>query len=117
MTASHRLSKVRVFGVAAAVVLGALLPGAALAQSAMPSTTPAVPVLGWYDDLTGGPDMLDVVTTVAPISSIARDIGGDRIRLHGLIPDAVNSHTFEPTPSDAKQLANADLIIVNGLHL
>ncbi len=73
--------------------------------------------LGWYDELTGQPDKLDVATTVAPISSLARNIGGDRIRLHGIVPDATNSHTFEPSPSDAKQLAAADLIIVNGLHL
>jgi ABC-type Zn uptake system ZnuABC Zn-binding protein ZnuA len=73
--------------------------------------------LGWTDALTGGPDKLDVATTVAPISSIARGVGGNRIRLHGIIPDATNSHTFEPAPSDAQTLANADLIVVNGLHL
>jgi len=73
--------------------------------------------LGWHDELTAGTDMLDVATTVAPISSIARNIGGTRIRLRGIIPDATNSHTFEPTPSDAQTLANADLIVVNGLHL
>lgn len=73
--------------------------------------------LGWHDELTAGTDKLDVATTVAPISSIARNVGGARIRLHGLIPDATNSHTFEPAPSDAKVLANADLIVVNGLHL
>ncbi|HET7030145.1 MAG TPA: metal ABC transporter substrate-binding protein [Candidatus Limnocylindrales bacterium] len=73
--------------------------------------------LGWTDTLTGGTDKLDVATTVAPISSIARNVGGDRIRLRGLIPDATNSHTFEPAPSDAQTLAKADLIVVNGLHL
>src|SRR5215212_3637555 len=56
--------------------------------------------LGWQDTLTGEPDKLDVATTVAPISSIARNIGGDRIRLHGIVPDGTNSHTFEPAPSD-----------------
>jgi ABC-type Zn uptake system ZnuABC Zn-binding protein ZnuA len=73
--------------------------------------------LGWHDELTGAADRLDVATTVAPISSIARNIGGTRIRLRGIIPDATNSHTFEPTPSDAQTLAKADLIVVNGLHL
>jgi ABC-type Zn uptake system ZnuABC Zn-binding protein ZnuA len=73
--------------------------------------------LGWQDVLTGGPDRLDVATTVAPISSIVRNIGGDRIRLRGIIPDATNSHTFDPAPSDAQTLARADLIVVNGLHL
>jgi manganese/iron transport system substrate-binding protein len=76
-----------------------------------------VPALGWQDELTGAPDLLDVATTVAPISSLARNIGGDRIRLRGIVPDATNSHTFEPAPSDARILANADLIIVNGLNL
>jgi manganese/iron transport system substrate-binding protein len=61
--------------------------------------------------------MLDVATTVAPISSIARNVGGNRIRLHGIVPDATNSHMFEPSPSDAATLSRADLIIVNGLHL
>jgi ABC-type Zn uptake system ZnuABC Zn-binding protein ZnuA len=78
--------------------------------------SPAV-ASGWQDVLTGGDDKLDVATTVAGISSIARNVGGDRIRLHGLIPDATNSHTFEPAPSDARTLAKADLIVVNGLHL
>lgn len=73
--------------------------------------------LGWRDDLSGAADRLDVATTVAPISSIARNIGGDRIRLRGIVPDATNSHTFEPAPSDARTLAAADLIVVNGLHL
>ena len=73
--------------------------------------------LGWRDELTGGPDRLDVATTVAPISSIARNVGGTRIRLHGIVPDATNSHTFEPSPADARTLAAADLIVVNGLHL
>jgi manganese/iron transport system substrate-binding protein len=73
--------------------------------------------LGWHDTLTTGTDKLDVATTVAPISSIARNVGGDRIRLHGIIPDATNSHTFEPAPSDAQVLATADIIVVNGLHL
>jgi manganese/iron transport system substrate-binding protein len=73
--------------------------------------------LGWYDELTGQPDKLDVATTVAPISSLARNVGGDRIRLRGIVPDATNSHTFEPSPSDARVLAGADLIVANGLHL
>ena len=90
-------------------------PGTSSVPTAMGSGMAAS--LGWGDELTGGADRLDVATTVAPISSIARNIGGDRIRLRGIVPDATNSHTFEPAPSDARTLAAADLIIVNGLHL
>ena len=60
---------------------------------------------------------LRVVTTVSPITSIVENIGGDRIQLEGVVPEGVNSHIFEPQPSLAKLLADADLIIANGLFL
>ena len=60
---------------------------------------------------------LKVVTTVSPITSIVENIGGPRISLEGVVPEGVNSHTFEPTPSMAKLMAGADLIIINGLFL
>jgi ABC-type Zn uptake system ZnuABC Zn-binding protein ZnuA len=60
---------------------------------------------------------LNVITTVAPLTDIVRNIGGDRINLFGVIPDGTDSHTFEPRPSIAGRFAQADLVIVNGLHL
>ena len=60
---------------------------------------------------------LRVVTTVAPITSIVENIGGDRIQLQGVVPEGVNSHIFEPQPSLAALLSEADLIIANGLFL
>ncbi|MGQ0794100.1 MAG: metal ABC transporter substrate-binding protein [Deltaproteobacteria bacterium] len=60
---------------------------------------------------------LNVVTTVAPITNIAKNIGGSKITLRGLVPEGVNSHTFEPKPSDVRLLARADLVILNGLNL
>jgi ABC-type Zn uptake system ZnuABC Zn-binding protein ZnuA len=80
--------------------------------------TPAAPTssLGWSDSFDDN-GKLNVATTVAPISSIVRNVGGTRINLHGIVPDGSDSHTFEPAPSDAKLLSKADLVIVNGLHL
>jgi ABC-type Zn uptake system ZnuABC Zn-binding protein ZnuA len=60
---------------------------------------------------------LRIVTTVAPITSIVENITGDKAQLTGIIPEGINSHTFEPIPSDSKLLAEADLIILNGLDL
>ena len=60
---------------------------------------------------------IKVVTTVAPITSIVENVVGDKVEVTGIIPEGVNSHTFEPIPSDSKLLASADLIIVNGLDL
>jgi len=72
---------------------------------------------------TGGPSdasddgRLRVVTTVAPITSIVATVGGDRVRVTGLVPEGTNSHTFEPPPSAAEVLSVAGLIVVNGLKL
>src|SRR4029079_17483889 len=60
---------------------------------------------------------LHVVTTVAPITSIGENVAGDKLHVTGIIPEGIDSHTFEPIPSDAKLLARADLIIINGLDL
>lgn len=60
---------------------------------------------------------LNVVTSVSPITNIVKNIGGDRINLTGLVPEGVNSHTFEPVPSDIVKLGKADLVIINGLYL
>jgi ABC-type Zn uptake system ZnuABC Zn-binding protein ZnuA len=63
------------------------------------------------------PQRLNVVSTVAPITSMVENVGGDKIALTGIIPEGMNSHTFEPVPSDVKLLAQADLLIGNGLDL
>ncbi len=60
---------------------------------------------------------LNVVTTVSPITNLVYNIGGTHINLSGIVPEGTNSHTFEPTPSDAVKLARADLILINGLNL
>jgi ABC-type Zn uptake system ZnuABC Zn-binding protein ZnuA len=66
---------------------------------------------------SSGDGRLRVVTTVAPLTSIAATIGGDRVHVTGLVPEGTNSHTFEPPPSAAEVLSAADLILVNGLKL
>lgn len=63
------------------------------------------------------PSRLNVVTTVAPITSIVENVAGDKVTITGIVPEGVNSHTFEPIPSDSKLLASADLVILNGLDL
>ncbi len=60
---------------------------------------------------------LNVVTTVAPITNIVRNVGAKYIDVTGIVPDGTDSHTFEPVPSDVRILAEADIIIVNGLGL
>jgi ABC-type Zn uptake system ZnuABC Zn-binding protein ZnuA len=61
--------------------------------------------------------LLKVVTSVAPITNIVKNIGGDKIELAGIVPEGINSHTFELKPSDIIKILNSDLVIINGLNL
>jgi ABC-type Zn uptake system ZnuABC Zn-binding protein ZnuA len=60
---------------------------------------------------------LRVVTTVAPHADLIRQIGGEHVEVVQLVPDGTDSHTFEPRPSDARFIQQADLVVLNGLHL
>ena len=72
---------------------------------------------GGDDDDGASGTKLKVITTVSPITSIVENIGGAAIDLQGVIPEGVNSHTFEPPPSIVGAIEDADLIILNGLKL
>jgi ABC-type Zn uptake system ZnuABC Zn-binding protein ZnuA len=63
------------------------------------------------------PTRLRLVSTVAPITSIVAGVAGEYADVAGIVPEGTNSHTFEPPPSAAKVLSNADVIFVNGLKL
>ena len=60
---------------------------------------------------------LTVVTTVAPITSIAANVIGDCAEIVGVVPEGTNSHTFEPPPSVAEVMETADVVFINGLVL
>ncbi len=70
--------------------------------------------------MTGAPaeeERPRVVVSILPIANIVYNIGGDKIDLDAIMPPGADPHTFEPRPSDAVKLAQADLIFVNGMHL
>jgi ABC-type Zn uptake system ZnuABC Zn-binding protein ZnuA len=44
-------------------------------------------------------------------------VGGDRVSVESLVPKGGEVHTFDPTPSDVRNVAEADIVFVNGLGL
>jgi ABC-type Zn uptake system ZnuABC Zn-binding protein ZnuA len=62
-------------------------------------------------------EKLNVVTSVSPISNIVKNVAGEKITLTGLVPEGINSHTFELVPSDVVKVNDADLVIIDGLEL
>jgi ABC-type Zn uptake system ZnuABC Zn-binding protein ZnuA len=80
-------------------------------------TALALLATGCGDDTATADGELSVATTVSPITSIAAQIGGDRVKVTGIVPEGTNSHTFEPRPSVAELLSTVDVLFVNGLGL
>jgi ABC-type Zn uptake system ZnuABC Zn-binding protein ZnuA len=62
-------------------------------------------------------ERLNVVTSISPITNIIENIGGNRIDLMGLVPEGVNSYTFELVPSDVVKANNAAMVKIDGLGL
>ena len=60
---------------------------------------------------------LSVVTSFSVLGDMVKQVAGDRAEVRTLVGPDGDAHTFEPTPTDAKTLAHADLVIVNGLGL
>jgi len=60
---------------------------------------------------------LKVVATFSVLGDIVKTVGGDHIALTTLVGPDGDAHVFEPTPADAKAVAEADLVFVNGLGL
>lgn len=57
---------------------------------------------------------LDVVASVSFLADIAQNVAGDRFDVRSLVPIETDPHSFEPTPSDLRDVVTADLLIVNG---
>ena len=77
----------------------------------------AITVVAGCGDEAADEDGLLVVTTVAPLRDIIEQVAGDRVRVLALVPEGVNSHTFDPPPSAVGEIELADLIVINGLNL
>lgn len=61
-----------------------------------------------------GDRRLKIVTTVYPPFDFARAIGGEYAEVRMLLAPGMESHTYEPTPSDIKMIAEADLFLYTG---
>jgi zinc/manganese transport system substrate-binding protein len=60
---------------------------------------------------------LNVIASFSILGDFAQKVGGDRIELRTLVGPDGDAHVYEPRPSDAIAMANADVILVNGLQL
>ena len=57
---------------------------------------------------------LQVVSSFSILADMVKQIGGEHVQSSMIIGPESDAHAFEPRPSDAKKLANADLLVING---
>lgn len=65
--------------------------------------------------VTARAEPIPVVASFSILADFARSVGGDRIAVTALVGPGGDSHVYTPTPADARTVAAARLVIVNGL--
>ena len=81
-------------------LLGALAAGLILAHAPMAATAQ---------------EKLPVVASFSILGDFVKEVGGDRVALTTLVGANGDAHVYSPTPADAKAMAGAKLVVVNGL--
>jgi zinc/manganese transport system substrate-binding protein len=69
--------------------------------------------------MTAGPalaqDKLKVLATFSILGDFVKNVGGDRVEVATLVGPNSDAHVYAPAPADAKKVADAKVVIVNGL--
>ena len=58
-----------------------------------------------------------VVATTTMIADLARQIGGEDVTVVSIMKTGEDPHLYDARPRDAEHIAQADLVLMNGLHL
>ena len=64
-----------------------------------------------------GSEKIQIVATLFPQYDFARQIAGDKADVRLLLPPGVESHSYEPTPSDIIKINDSDLFIYTGKYM
>jgi len=62
-------------------------------------------------------ERLEIVASFSILGDFVRNVGGDRVSVTTLVGPDGDAHVYVPAPADAKKIADAKLVIVNGFGL
>jgi zinc/manganese transport system substrate-binding protein/manganese/iron transport system substrate-binding protein len=65
----------------------------------------------------GAPQPLKVVATTTQVGDFARNVGGDKVVVQQILKPNVDPHDYEPSPADIQAIAEADVVVKNGVGL
>ncbi len=67
------------------------------------------------DSGSGGSDAdMTAVATTTEVADLVRNVGGERVDVHGLLSPGADPHGYEPRPSDAKSIVDAAVVFKSG---
>jgi ABC-type Zn uptake system ZnuABC Zn-binding protein ZnuA len=64
-----------------------------------------------------GPKVVSVVTTTTQLTDFAKVIGGEHVKVYGVLKANVDPHDYEPSPADLDAIGKADVLVKNGVGL
>jgi zinc transport system substrate-binding protein len=75
-------------------------------------------ILSEVEGLRTGPgaDKVKVAVSIAPLADLAQQVGGEYVIVTTLVPPAASPHTYEPTPAQVKEVAEANVLALIGLE-
>jgi zinc/manganese transport system substrate-binding protein len=66
---------------------------------------------------TGAAGRSSIVVSYSVLGSLVRELVGDAANVTVLMPNGIDPHDWQPSAEDVETVSNADLVVVNGLHL
>lgn len=58
-----------------------------------------------------------VAASISVLEDMTEEVGGDRVEVSTIVPVGASAETFQPSPSDARKISEADLVVQNGTGL
>jgi zinc/manganese transport system substrate-binding protein len=62
-------------------------------------------------------DRVNVVTSFSILGDFVKNVGGERVNVTTLVGPDGDVHVYTPAPADARKIADAKLLVINGLGL
>jgi zinc transport system substrate-binding protein len=87
---------------------GVLLIAAGLSNCAAPGSS---------EGSAPAAEELQVVTTFVPMTQFTKAVAGDRAEVTQLLPTTISPHDYQANPEDVRKLAEADVLVQNGLEM
>lgn len=101
---------------AASILLMAVGCTAPTEERAVDSPAEVVAAEQGSDSVAANQAALDVVTTFLPMTHFTKAVAGDRAQVTQLLPPSVDPHDYQARPQDVQRIAEADVLVKNGLE-